>query len=439
MIELNQVSKIFTLESGREFLALGKVSLALREGEVLALLGPSGSGKSTCLRLMCGLHEANSGSVLARGKELNGINHDVAMVFQAFALFPWESVYKNISLALNPLNLSDEEQAERVKRAIDLVGLEGFEEAYPRELSGGMKQRVGLARAMAMQRPILFLDEPFSALDVLTSETLRQEILKIYVSRKTSIRSMLLVTHNIQEAVIMADRILILGSNPGHIRQEFQNFIPYPRDEESVQFKELVSRIHNSITESYMPDLPAEEKPTAPSLSSSSQRARPLRPEILPPVSILDVIGLVEALYSEGGSADLFDLSEDLSLHLGRILYLVKAAELLNLVDTPKQRVILTHDGHEFATSDINIRKQMLHTAFAKLTIVQITTGLLKASGIVRLPIDSLIRKLQELLPNENPEQLVDVLVAWGRFAEYFGYNDDTKTIYLDVGQEAGV
>ncbi len=430
LIELKGVTKTFTLESGREFTALSNINLSLREGEVLALLGPSGSGKSTCLRLMCGLHQATTGEVSARGQNLADVNRDVAMVFQAFALLPWESVYHNISLALNPQNLSEEEQYERVKRAIDVVGLEGFEEAYPRELSGGMKQRVGLARAMAMQRPILFLDEPFSALDVLTSETLRQEILRIYVSRKTSIRSMLLVTHNIQEAVTMADRILVLGSNPGHIRAEFQNTIPYPRDERSTAFIDLVTKIHNSITESYMPDVPEEPQQKTPA------GVVKLRPEILPPVPMIEVVGLVELIHSHEDRVDLFSLSEELGYDFGHTLYLVKAAELLDLVDTPKQRVILTPDGIEFATADINSRKRMMHQAFSRLDIVKIASDLLKESGIVRLPVTDLTAQIQAMLPTENAERIVESLIGWGRFAEYFGYNDDTKTIYLDVGQE---
>lgn len=430
LIELKEVSKSFTLESGRELKVLDRVSLALNDGEVLALLGPSGCGKSTCLRLMCGLHQPTSGDILVRDRVLEGINREVAMVFQAFALFPWESVYKNIALALEPLRLKDREMEERIRRAVDLVGLEGFEEAYPRELSGGMKQRVGLARAMAMERPVLFLDEPFSALDVLTSETLRQEILKIYAGGKTSIRSMLLVSHNIQEAVLMADRILVLGSNPGHIRQEFKNPMAYPRDEESAQFKDLVAKIHATITESYMPDV-VEERP------APVQKDRPQRAEILPPVSIMEVTGLVEAIDADGGDVDLFGLVDELALEFGRTLYFVKAAELLNLVETPKQRVILTAEGRKFVAADINERKRMLNDAFGRLTIVQIATRLLQESGIARVPVTDLIARIQELLPNENAEKLVETLIAWGRFAEYFGYNDDTKTVYLDVGQDA--
>src|SRR5438445_13353440 len=198
LVELRSVSKKFQLESGAELKVLEGVNLALYDGDMVALLGPSGSGKSTCLRIMSGLIDATSGEVSSLGNPLDGINQNVALVFQSFALFPWETVYDNIALALKPLEMDPTEVKDRVKRAIDLVGLEGFEEAYPRELSGGMKQRVGIARALVMNRPVLFLDEPFSALDVLTADTLRTEMVKIFQDKKTATRSMVLVTHNIQ-------------------------------------------------------------------------------------------------------------------------------------------------------------------------------------------------------------------------------------------------
>ncbi len=292
-----------------------------------------------------------------------------------------------------------------------------------------MKQRVGLARALAMQRPVLFLDEPFSALDVLTTETLRQEILKIFKSKQTSIESMLLVTHNIQEAVIMADRIMVLGSNPGHIKHEFQNTLSYPRDEDSEAFKALVGRIHQSITESYMPDQNKD-------LIEASRKTNKIQIEILPPVTLIEVTGLIENIYQEGGTVDLFTLSEELGSDFGHTLYLVKAAELLNLVDTPKQQIIMTETARVFANSDINTRKKMLNTALRQLNIVSVVDTLLETSESSRMPIDFLIEKIQNLLPKENAAKIVEVLVGWGRFAEHYGYNDDTKTIYLDLGQD---
>src|SRR5207249_1284891 len=298
LIELRSVSKKFQLESGAELKVLEGVNLALRDGDVVALLGPSGSGKSTCLRIMSGLIEPTSGEVLSRGKPLRGINENVALVFQSFALFPWETVYENIALALKPVELGPSEVKERVKRAIDLVGLEGFEEAYPRELSGGMKQRVGIARALVMERPILLLDEPFSALDVLTADTLRTEIVNIFHAGKTPTRSLLIVTHNIQEAVIMAKRILVMGVNPGHVRDEIVNDLPYPRDEDSAPFARMVSRIHALITETMMPDVPKPEVVVRAPIKESAL-------QILPDVQISEVVGLLESIHNEGGTADI--------------------------------------------------------------------------------------------------------------------------------------
>lgn len=435
LIELRGVAKTFALESGRNLNVLENINMTLLDGQVLALLGPSGSGKSTCLRIMCGLQTATSGEVLSRDVPLTGINADVSLVFQSFALLPWETVKRNIEISLYPLKLDPAEQKERVKNAIDIVGLEGFEEAYPRELSGGMKQRVGVARAVAMQRPILFLDEPFSALDVLTADTLRTEIMKIYLSQKTATRSMMVVTHNIQEAVMMADRILVMGSHPGHVRAEFVNGLPYPRDTESVPFRDLVARIHSSITETYIPDVQAAAS-TAESQSSGARSVRAAAVEILPDVNMIDIVGLVEAIHAEGGMVDIFVLAADIGKDFGQTLYMVKAAEILGLVDTPKQTVMLTALGQSFATSEVNTRKQMMNEQFKRLQIVQKTTELLKQSEIVRMPVETLTEILHQWLPTQNADNVVGALVDWGRYAEYFGYNDDTKSIYLDVGQE---
>jgi NitT/TauT family transport system ATP-binding protein len=378
---------------------------------------------------MAGLIDATAGDTLSDGKSLEGINKDVALVFQSFALFPWVTVYDNIALALKPLNLNPGDVRKRVKHVIDLVGLEGFEEAYPRELSGGMKQRVGIARALVMERPILFLDEPFSALDVLTADTLRTEIIHIFQSGKTPTRSLLIVTHNIQEAVVMAKRILVMGVNPGHVRDEIVNDLPYPREEDSVPFSRMVSRIHALIAESIMPEAQrAETIARAPVRESALQ--------ILPNVQISEMIGLLESIHYEDGMADIFDLSQSIGKDFGQTLYLVKAAELLDLVDTPRQTVVLTSSGKLFVEGDINVRKEMLHELFSKLRIVQQVTELLKQSDTLRLHVEVIEQKVAEWLPNENPESVVAVLISWGRFSEVFGYNDDAKELYLDVGQE---
>jgi NitT/TauT family transport system ATP-binding protein len=434
LIELRGVSKTFMLESGNQLKVLEGARLGVYEDEIVALLGPSGSGKSTCLRIMCGLMDPDQGEVLSRANPLSGTNFDVAMVFQSFALFPWETVHMNIALALKSLRLPAPEVRSRVKKAIDLVGLEGFEEAYPRELSGGMKQRVGIARALVIERPLLLLDEPFSSLDVLSADTLRSEMIKIFLDKKTAIRSMVVVTHNIQEAVYMAKRILVMGTNPGYVRREITNDLPYPRDEQSPAFRRMVSDIHTMIAEAFMPDAPV----AAPLGTSILPVRTPKEPpvETLPNVQITEVVGLLEAIADQGGRADIFELAHDTGKDFGRTLYLCKAAELLELVETPKQNVLLTELGRHFVAGDINVRKRMLHELFGTLRIVQMTSNLLRKDESLRLAVESLTERVGEWLPNENPEQVVEALVNWGRFAEYFGYNDDTKEVYLDVGQE---
>ena len=440
LIELKHVMKSYTLDSGNEVKVLDNVNFSAFEDEFVALLGPSGSGKSTCLRIMAGLTPASGGEVLLRQKPLSGTNLEVALVFQSFALFPWETVYTNIALALKPMKLGPNDVKLRVKKVIDLVGLEGFEEAYPRELSGGMKQRVGVARAIVMDRPVLFLDEPFSALDVLTADTLRTEMVKIFLDKKTATRSMVMVTHNINEAVFMAKRILVMGINPGHIRREIVNDLPYPRDDQSPAFRRMVQQIHALITEAMIPDTPPGHEAHGSTHPSTSALPRPAVKEppleSLPNVQIVEMIGLLEAIGDRGGAADIFELGQATGKEYGRILYLVKAAELLDLVDTPKQMVQLTDLGRHFFDGDMNVRKRMLHELFGALRIVQMTTNLLKTSENLRQPIEALTDRVAEWLPNENPHAIVEALVSWGRFAEYFGYNDDTKEVYLDVGQE---
>jgi NitT/TauT family transport system ATP-binding protein len=429
-IELKNVSKNFQLESGVELKVLEKLSVSVNESEFVALLGPSGSGKSTFLRIMAGLIQQTSGEVLSYGQTLKGINKDVAMVFQSFALFPWETVFNNVALALDSLRLTADETQERVKKAIDLVGLEGFEEAYPRELSGGMKQRVGIARALVLERPLLFLDEPFSALDVLTADALRSEMVKLFLAKRTSTKAVVLVTHNIQEAVLMAQRVLVMGTNPGHVRQDLSIDLPYPRNEDSPAFRRIVSQIHSFITESMMPDLPSGD------FEKAIAQRKPLPVESLPKAQITEMIGLLEALLASDGTADIFELAHETGRDFGSTLYLIKAAELLELVDTPKQVVVLTRLGRDFVLGDINQRKKLLHDQFGNLQIVQLTKGMIERSDKLRISLDDLTNQLAGWLPNENPHDQVSTLISWGRFAEYLGYSADLKEVYLDLGQE---
>jgi NitT/TauT family transport system ATP-binding protein len=425
MLELRNVYQSFRLESGRKLKVLDNINLSLFENEVLVLLGPSGSGKSTCLRLMAGLLNPTHGKVYLHNEELEGTNEEVALVFQNFALLPWLNVADNVALGLKPMGLPPEEVEQRVKKAIDLVGLEGFEEAYPKELSGGMKQRVGFARALVMERPVLCLDEPFSALDVLTAETLRKEILNLWLSRKTAIKSIVLITHNIAEAVSMGSRILVMGSNPGQVRYTIRNELPYPRDEKTASVKALVEIIRDVLTESIIPDAP-EWVP--PALQGTGFEAPPN-------VNMTEVVGFLEVVMEDGGRADAFTLAQKLTKDSLNILLMAKAAELLDFVDTPKNQIVLTDLGRAFVKADVNQRKRMIHEGLMQLKLTQQFYQRLSNSEGGAMGRDEAIQTIHEWLPNENPEDVFDTLVQWGRYGELFGYNDDNKEVYIDRGE----
>ena len=426
LMELKNIYQTFKLDSGRRLRVLKDINLTLNQSEVLVLLGPSGSGKSTCLRILAGLLEPSEGNVFLKGEKLETTNPDVALVFQSFALLPWLNVYDNVALGVKSLDLDEEETQNRVKHAIDLVGLEGFEEAYPKELSGGMKQRVGFARALVMQRPILFLDEPFSALDVLTAETLRKEVLTFWLSKKTSIQSIVLITHNITEAVSMGSRILVMGANPGEIKYTIKNDLPYPRDEKTSAFKSLVENIHDVLTEAIIPDTPEWVPPMFAANTIES----------LPNISLTEVVGFLEHLAEEGGRADIFTLAHKLMKDSLNILLMAKASELLDFVDTPKNQVVLTELGRSFIRADINRRKQMIHERMMQLKITQMFYQKLLDNDELTISKEEAIQTIHEWLPNENPEDVLDVLVQWGRFGELFGYNDDSETVYIDRGEQ---
>lgn len=426
ILELKGVNHSFAMGAGQKLKVLNEINLAVYPDEIVALLGPSGSGKSTCLRILAGLLHPSDGGVSVKGEPLSGPNQLVSMVFQSYALLPWLTVFENVSLALEPFDLPNSEVRARVKKVIDLVGLEGFEEAYPKELAGGMKQRVGIARALVMDRPILCLDEPFSALDVLTAEALRKEVLKLWLSKKTATKTLVLVTHNVFEATLLAKRILVMGGAPGHIQVSIKNDLPYPRDEKSSGFKSLVMNVHDVLTQAIIPDAP-EWIP--PALAGTSIEA-------IPDVPLSEVAGLVDFLGTRGGQVDSFAMSAELGRDFGQVLFLAKAAELLDLVDTPKNSIVLTEFGKRFLQGDVNYRKRILNESMRQLRLAQLLEHKLKEANQFTIPYEQGLEYVKGWLPSENAEILLGTLIQWGRYAELFGYNDDTKEIYLDLGQE---
>lgn len=427
LVELRGVSHTFRIGMGQKLKVLNDINMSLGVDEIVALLGPSGSGKSTCLRILAGLLKPNDGEVLTEGKPLEGPNPLISMVFQSNPLLPWLTVFENIALGLDPYDLPNNEVRSRVRKVIDVVGLEGFEEAYPKELAGGMKQRVGIARSLIVDRPILCLDEPFSSLDVLSAEALRTEVLNIWLSKKTATRTLVLVTHDITEAAWFSKRIMVMSTTPGHVRVVIKNDLPYPRDERSSGFKNLVTNIHDVITQAIIPDTP-EWVP--PALAGSSSV------EAIPPVPLNELIGLLEFVAGRGGKEDSFAIANELGRDFGQILFLAKAAELLDFVDTPKNAIVITDFGKRFIDGDVNVRKRILHEALKQLKLIQLMEQKLKGAEHYTLPVERALEHVSEWLPNENVQAVLDTIIQWGRYGELFGYNADTKEIYLDVGQE---
>jgi NitT/TauT family transport system ATP-binding protein len=427
--------------TSNHLLVLDKVSLAVRPGEVLAILGPSGCGKSTLLRAMVGLLKPTSGEVLAHGKPLVGIHPGVSLVFQNFALFPWLTVQENIGVALNGLGLDAAAGADRVKRCIDLVGLEGFEEAYPKELSGGMKQRVGIARALARGPELLCMDEPFSALDVFTAESLRSEVYRLWAGGPEgstaklpfSLKSVVIITHLIDEAVFLADRIVVLASRPGRIRTIIENDVPHPREYQSPAFLRTVQKIHDVITKEHMPEPGAADAPP-PDVAGGLPM-----PEPLPHVNIGHLFGLMEVVLDHKGEMDVFALDQLTDYDFGHTLAVVKAGEMLDWLDTLKNVVVLTESGRKVLVGDINFRKTTFRDRIKTLGAFRFVTKLLEESPQRRLPKEIIEEELAIRLTTENVEQLFQTLVAWGRFAELFGYSPDSETLYLDVESPEGV
>ena len=365
--EMQNVNKTFHLPGGKELKVLDNISLDVRRNDITALLGPSGCGKSTIVRILAGLIDPTTGAVLVHGQALHGLNPAISMVFQSFALYPWLTVAENVSMGLNGRVVEPQKQKELVTRAIDRVGLEGFEEAYPKELSGGMKQRVGIARALVAQPELLCMDEPFSGLDVLTAENLRVELVNLWQDAKADPSSVLIVTHNINEAVFLASRIVVLGANPGQIRKILDNPLPYPRDYHDPAFVAMADRIHDILTTALIPDEPVVAPTPAPAAAAPP---RPPRIAPLPNVGVGEMIGLLERVDNAGGTADIFDLSVEIGKEFGKVLELVKAAELLDFVDTPKHTVALTPLGRQLLPANINGRKRLINQQLRQLQII---------------------------------------------------------------------
>ncbi len=435
LIAVENVSKRFPLPDGKgEFTVLNGVSLTVKLGEVVALLGRSGSGKSTLLRIMAGLIPPSEGKVFSNGTPLRGANNDVAMVFQSFALLPWLTVQENVELGLEARGVNRDERRERALKAIDIVGLDGFESAYPKELSGGMKQRVGFARAFVLEPQVLFMDEPFSALDVLTSENLRGEIDDLWNAKTFPSKSILIVTHNIEEAVFLADRVVILGSNPGRIRGEVVIDLPRPHDRTDPRFASLVDYIYTVMTN---PDIEVSGE-VAVQTGTATVPAATTSPyaTALPHVQVGGISGLLELIVDQPeGTDDLPRLAERLQLAVDDLLPILDAAVMLGFAEVSQGDVRLTDIGRDFATTTILRSKDLFRQQ--ALTHVPVLTSIVqtlrqKRSGSMRS--DFFIDLWDKHFPHEEAERQFATTVNWGRYAELFEYDASEDRLYLPEG-----
>ena len=428
LITVEQVSKGFPLpEAKGEFVVLSNVSLAVHSGEVVALLGRSGSGKSTLLRIMAGLIPPSQGKVFSHGKLLRGANQDVAMVFQSFALLPWLTVQENVELGLEAAGMNRKARRDRALKAIDLVGLDGFESAYPKELSGGMKQRVGFARAFVLEPQVLFMDEPFSALDVLTSENLRGEIDDLWNAKTFPSQSILIVTHNIEEAVFLADRVIILGANPGRIRGEVLIDLPRPHDRTNPHFKALVDYIYTVMTNPEI-EVTGQVAVEASPISSISPYAKPL-----PHVRAGGISGLLELIVDQPERTDdIPRLAERLQLEVDDLLPIVDGAVLLGFAEVAQGDIRLTEIGQDFATTTILRSKDLFRQQALKHVPVlasMVQTLHEKRTGAMRA--DFFLDVWDEYVPHAEAERQFATAVDWGRYAELFEYDASEERLYL--------
>lgn len=426
LISVAQVSKSFPLPEGKgEFTVLRDVNVSVQSGEVVALLGRSGSGKSTLLRIMAGLIPPSSGQVFSSGKRLQGANDDVAMVFQSFALLPWLTVQENVELGLEARGVSRIDRQQRALKAIDLVGLDGFESAYPKELSGGMKQRVGFARAFVLEPQVLFMDEPFSALDVLTSENLRGEIDDLWNAKTFPSKSILIVTHNIEEAVFLADRVIILGAKPGRVRGEVVIDLPRPHDRAHPRFKALVDYIYTVMTN---PEIEVTGIAPVKRDRVQSPYAMPL-----PHVRVGGISGLLELIVNQPQSReDLFRLAERLQLEVDDLLPIVDAAVLLGFAEVAQGDVTLTPVGQDFATTTILRSKDLFRQqALQRIPVFNSMMQTLREKPNGAMRADFFLNLWNEHVPSAEADRQFATAVDWGRYAELFEYDASEERLYL--------
>lgn len=426
LLDIRKIHKSFQKPDGSELLVLDDINLTVSKGEIIGLLGRSGSGKSTLLRLIAGLVPPSAGSIIYLGNEVTAPPPGVAMVFQNSALFPWLTVLENVQLGLEALGLPAGELRQRAIKAIDLIGLDGFESAYPRELSGGMRQRVGFARALVVHPNILLMDEPFSALDVLTAETLRTDFLDLWSEGQLPIKGVILVTHNIEEAVLMCDRIFIFGSHPGRIMNEIRIELSHPRSRLDPVFRDLVERIYVEMTTQTVSGLTGKRMECFPGTGIGT---------VLPSVTSNSLSGLIEAVAAPpyNGEADLPVIASSLHMEIDELFPVAETLQMLRFAEVAGGDIKLTTEGLRFAEFDTDQRKRLF--AWHLLTYVALATHIrrvLDERPTHRAPWNRFSDELEDYMPATAAERTLRTIITLGRYAEIFSYDDEKHIFSLD-------
>ena len=426
LLDVRAVRQSFRKPGGGALSVLEDVNLSLREGEIVGLLGRSGSGKSTLLRLIAGLNQPTGGGIVYHGQPLHGPAAGIAMVFQSFALFPWLTVLENVELGLEALGTPEREMRKLALAAIDLIGLDGYESAYPKELSGGMRQRVGFARAIVVHPDILLMDEPFSALDILTAETLRGDFLDLWCEGQMPIKSVLLVTHNIEEAVLMCDRVLVFASNPGRIAQEIRIDLPQPRDRADVAFRKKVDSIYIAMTEKAGEAARRTHTERFPGTGIAT---------VLPRISTNVLAGLMEAVAAPpyGGRADLPVIASSLNMEIDDLFPVAETLQMMRLAEVAEGDIRLTKAGLDFAQKETEARKRL----FAEHLVTYVPLAahirrILDERASHRAPISRFRDELEDHMRAEQAERTLRAVISWARYAELFSYSDQDETFSLE-------
>ncbi len=433
LLRLQDIQKSFTNADGQQLLVLNDINFRLEENEIVALLGKSGSGKSTLLRIIAGLTKPSDGVVFYRGLPVTRPVFGISMVFQNFALLPWLTVLENVELGLEAQGIAKNARRQKTLKAIDTIGLDGFESAYPKELSGGMRQRVGFARAMVVDPELLLMDEPFSALDILTAENLRNDLLDLWMEKRTRTKGILVVTHNIEEALLMANRILIFSTDPGTIQAEIPVKLPFPRNTESDAFRQLLDQIYTLMTTSERDRISKAKAQTKTAITTHPEYAYRL-----PEVSVSELTGLLESMESHEieGKIDLPQLADELHLDVNSLFPLTEVLDMLHFTKITNGDLVRLTAGKEFAAADILQRKNLFAKhLLAYIPLAQHIREVLDQRSNHRASKNIFLDELEEFLSEEEAERLLRIIIDWGRYAEIFAYDYDSEELSLENPQ----